>query len=138
MFIAESKTKLLNKEKRKKDEDGIIIRNKAKLVTKRYCHEEGINYDETFALVARQEAIKIFLACVAHKGFKTVKSMKKYMSSNHEDLKVQSSQTISITFIKLCMALDKHPEPGNHEELAEMPRTRMRLEITTKFAGHSL
>ncbi|KAI3758325.1 hypothetical protein L6452_05885 [Arctium lappa] len=54
----------------KKDEDGIIIRNKARLVAKGYCQEEGIDYDETFAPVARLEAIRIFLAYAAHKGFK--------------------------------------------------------------------
>ncbi|KAI3718388.1 hypothetical protein L6452_19257 [Arctium lappa] len=54
----------------KRDEDGVIIRNKARLVAKGYCQEEGIDYDETFAPVARLEAIKIFLAYVAHKGFK--------------------------------------------------------------------
>ncbi|KAI3715070.1 hypothetical protein L6452_22036 [Arctium lappa] len=54
----------------KKDEVGIIIRNKARLVAKGYCQEEGIDYDETFAPMARLEAIRIFLAYVAHKGFK--------------------------------------------------------------------
>ncbi|KAI3772163.1 hypothetical protein L6452_03343 [Arctium lappa] len=54
----------------KKDEDGIIIRNKARLVAKGYCQEEGIDYDETFAPIARLEAIRIFLAYAAHKGFK--------------------------------------------------------------------
>ncbi|KAI3771637.1 hypothetical protein L6452_02803 [Arctium lappa] len=54
----------------KKDEDGIIIRNKARLVAKGYCQEEGIDYDETFAPVARLEAIRIFLAYAAYKGFK--------------------------------------------------------------------
>ncbi|KAI3714929.1 hypothetical protein L6452_21891 [Arctium lappa] len=54
----------------KKDEDGIIIRNKARLVAKGYFQEEGIDYDETFAPVARLEAIRIFLAYAAHKGFK--------------------------------------------------------------------
>ncbi|KAI3692974.1 hypothetical protein L6452_32800 [Arctium lappa] len=54
----------------KKDEDGVVIRNKARLVAKGYCQEEGIDYEETFALVARLEAIRIFLAFTAHRGFK--------------------------------------------------------------------
>ncbi|KAI3746509.1 hypothetical protein L6452_08943 [Arctium lappa] len=62
----------------KKDEDGIIIRNKARLVAKGYCQEEGIDYDETFAPVARLEAIRIFLAYVAHKGFKVYQMDVKY------------------------------------------------------------
>jgi hypothetical protein len=54
----------------KKDEDGVVVRNKARLVAKGYCQEEGIDYEETFAPVARLEAIRIFLAFAAHRGFK--------------------------------------------------------------------
>ncbi|GJY07617.1 retrovirus-related pol polyprotein from transposon TNT 1-94 [Tanacetum coccineum] len=46
----------------KKDERGIMIRNKARLVAQGYTQEEGINYDEVFAPVARIEAIRLFLA----------------------------------------------------------------------------
>ena len=46
----------------KLDELGIIIRNKARLVAKGYNQEEGINYDETYAPVARLEAIRLLLA----------------------------------------------------------------------------
>jgi len=44
------------------DESGIIVRNKAKLVGKGYNQEESINYDETYAPVARLEAIRFLLA----------------------------------------------------------------------------
>ena len=54
----------------KTDSDGIIIRNKARLVAKGYSQQEGIDYDEKFAPVARLEAIRMFLAYVAHKKFK--------------------------------------------------------------------
>ena len=54
----------------KTDVDGIIIRNKARLVAKGYSQQEGIDYDETFAPVARLEAIRMFLAYAAHKKFK--------------------------------------------------------------------
>ncbi|KAL8108479.1 hypothetical protein AgCh_024798 [Apium graveolens] len=54
----------------KTDSDGIITRNKARLVAKGYSQHEGIDYDETFAPVARLEARRIFLAYVAHKKFK--------------------------------------------------------------------
>ncbi|KAI3669337.1 hypothetical protein L6452_40570 [Arctium lappa] len=55
--------------KNKKDEDGTVIRNKARLVTKGYRQEEGIEYDETYAPVARIEAIRMFLAYTAYKNF---------------------------------------------------------------------
>ncbi|KAI3807773.1 hypothetical protein L1987_23707 [Smallanthus sonchifolius] len=55
--------------KNKQDERGIIINNKARLVAQGYTQEEGIDYDEVFALVARLEAIRIFLAYAASKSF---------------------------------------------------------------------
>ncbi|GKC96644.1 putative ribonuclease H-like domain-containing protein [Tanacetum coccineum] len=54
----------------KKDERGIVIRNKARLVAQGYRQEEGINYDEVFAPMARIEAIRLFLAYAAFMGFK--------------------------------------------------------------------
>ena len=52
------------------DETGIVTRNKERLVSKGYSQEEGIDFDETFAPVARLEAIRIFLAYVAHVSLK--------------------------------------------------------------------
>ncbi|GJU18592.1 putative ribonuclease H-like domain-containing protein [Tanacetum coccineum] len=53
----------------KNDERGIVIRNKARLVDQGYTQEEGINYDEVFAPVARIEAIRLFLAYASFKDF---------------------------------------------------------------------
>nr|GEW60371.1 retrovirus-related Pol polyprotein from transposon TNT 1-94 [Tanacetum cinerariifolium] len=53
----------------KKDERGIVIRNKARLVAQRHTQEEGIDYDEVFSLVARIEAIRLFLAYASFTGF---------------------------------------------------------------------
>ncbi|GJX39353.1 copia protein [Tanacetum coccineum] len=53
----------------KKDERGIVIRNKARLVAQVHTQEEGIDYDEVFAPVARIEAIRIFLAYAFYMGF---------------------------------------------------------------------
>nr|GFB57167.1 copia protein [Tanacetum cinerariifolium] len=55
--------------KKKKDESSLVIRNKARLVAVGYSQQEGIDYDETFALVAQIEAIRLFLAYAAHKDF---------------------------------------------------------------------
>ncbi|GKE31233.1 putative ribonuclease H-like domain-containing protein [Tanacetum coccineum] len=53
----------------KKDERGIVIMNKARLVAQGYTQEEGINYEEVFAPVARIEAIRLFLAYALFKDF---------------------------------------------------------------------
>ncbi|GJY41094.1 ribonuclease H-like domain, reverse transcriptase, RNA-dependent DNA polymerase [Tanacetum coccineum] len=53
----------------KKDERGIVIRNKARLVAQGYTQEKGIYYDEVFAPVARIEAIRLFLAYASFKDF---------------------------------------------------------------------
>ena len=52
------------------DENGIVIRNKARLVAKGYNQEEGIDYEETFAPVARLEAIRMLLAYASIMNFK--------------------------------------------------------------------
>nr|GEX70596.1 reverse transcriptase domain-containing protein [Tanacetum cinerariifolium] len=53
----------------KKDERGIVIRNKARLVAQGHTQEEGIDYEEVFAPVARIEAIRLFLAYTSFMGF---------------------------------------------------------------------
>ncbi|GKE70049.1 putative ribonuclease H-like domain-containing protein, partial [Tanacetum coccineum] len=53
----------------KKDERGIVVRNKARLVAQGYTQEEGIDYDKVFAHVARIEAIRLFLAYASFIGF---------------------------------------------------------------------
>ncbi|GKF16526.1 retrovirus-related pol polyprotein from transposon TNT 1-94 [Tanacetum coccineum] len=54
---------------RLQDKDQTVIRNKARLVAKGYAQEEGIDFEESFALVARLEAVRIFIAYAAHKSF---------------------------------------------------------------------
>nr|GEZ49600.1 Gag-Pol polyprotein [Tanacetum cinerariifolium] len=55
--------------KNKPDEEQTVIRNKSGLVVRGYRQEEGLDFEESFAPVARMEAIRIFLAYVAHKLF---------------------------------------------------------------------
>lgn len=54
----------------KLDEQGKVVRNKARLVAQGYNQQEGIDFTETFAPVARLEAIRIMLAFAAHKNIK--------------------------------------------------------------------
>lgn len=56
--------------KNKMNEEGQVIRNKARLVCEGYSKIEGVDFEETFALVARMEAIKMFLAFAFSRGFK--------------------------------------------------------------------
>ncbi|KAL9267477.1 Retrovirus-related Pol polyprotein from transposon RE2-like protein [Drosera capensis] len=54
----------------KSNENKTVIRNKARLAAKEYSQEEGIDFDKTFASVARLEAIRMFFAYAAYQGFK--------------------------------------------------------------------
>ncbi|GKA55884.1 putative ribonuclease H-like domain-containing protein [Tanacetum coccineum] len=85
----------------KKDERGIVIRNKERLVAQGYTQDEGIDYDEVFAPVPRIESIRLFLAYASFKDFMVyqmdVKSdfsigrlKKRCMYVNHQDLKIQT------------------------------------------------
>jgi hypothetical protein len=56
--------------KNKMNEKGNIVINKARLVCKGYAQIEGLDFDETFAPIARLEDIKMFLAYACHKQFK--------------------------------------------------------------------
>ncbi|KAH9657240.1 Integrase catalytic domain-containing protein [Citrus sinensis] len=53
----------------KMDESGVVVRNKARLVAQGYNQEEGIDFDEIFAPVARVESIRMLLAYACHKDF---------------------------------------------------------------------
>nr|GEX04018.1 hypothetical protein [Tanacetum cinerariifolium] len=55
--------------KNKRDEENIVIRNKSRLVAKGYAQREGVNFEESFAPVARLEAVWLFIAYAAHKSF---------------------------------------------------------------------
>nr|AAT76321.1 putative integrase [Oryza sativa Japonica Group]ABF97341.1 retrotransposon protein, putative, unclassified [Oryza sativa Japonica Group] len=56
--------------KNKQNKDGLIVRNKAILVAQGFTQVEGLDFDETFAPIARIEAIRLLLAFAASKGFK--------------------------------------------------------------------
>nr|GEW94495.1 copia protein [Tanacetum cinerariifolium] len=72
----------------KKDERGIVIRNKARLVARGHAQEEGIDYEEVFAPIVRIIAIRLFLAYASFMGFMVyqmdVKSAFLYGTSEEE------------------------------------------------------
>ncbi|GJZ61263.1 putative ribonuclease H-like domain-containing protein, partial [Tanacetum coccineum] len=109
--------------KNKKDERGIVIRNKARLVAQGYTQEEGIAYDEVFAPFARIEAIRLFLAYASFKDFMVyqmdVKSAfllgrlkKRCMYVNRQDLKIQTFLIEYTRLKKHCMDYIKLLELG--------------------------
>nr|GFC50918.1 hypothetical protein [Tanacetum cinerariifolium] len=65
--------------KNKKDERGIVVRNKARLVAQGHTKKEGIDYDEVFAPVARINAIRLFLAYASFMGFTVYQMDDKYI-----------------------------------------------------------
>ena len=52
------------------NKQGEVVRNKARLVCKGYSKQEGIDYDDTYAPVARIEVVRLFLTYATHKKFK--------------------------------------------------------------------
>ena len=89
----------------KQDQDGIVVRNKARLVAQGYTQVEGLDFGETYAPIVRLEAIRILLAyACAHNiklyqmdvksAFLNGSSMKKYMLSNLPILKITRSPTM--------------------------------------------
>jgi hypothetical protein len=56
--------------KNKQDANGIVVRNKARLVAQGYSQVEGIDYGDTYAPVAHLESIRILLAYASHFNFK--------------------------------------------------------------------
>src|SRR4051812_34817251 len=103
----------------KQDENGVVVRNKARLVAQGYTQVEGIDFDETFAPVARLEAIRILLAYANHHDIilyqmdvkkvhsSMVRLRKKYMLLNPQVLKIQSILTKSSDLTRLSMASSK-------------------------------
>ncbi|GJU25976.1 putative ribonuclease H-like domain-containing protein [Tanacetum coccineum] len=69
IWVEAMQEELLQFKLQKKDERGIVVRNKARLVAQGYTQEEGIDYDEVFAPVAGIEAIRLFFAYASFMGF---------------------------------------------------------------------
>ncbi|GJZ17417.1 putative ribonuclease H-like domain-containing protein [Tanacetum coccineum] len=90
----------------KKDERGIVVRNKARLVAQGHTQEEGIDYDEVFAPVARIEAIRIFLSYVLF-GFHCYQRMSKVVSYMVIEEEVYVCQPPGIEDTAILLSLHK-------------------------------
>jgi len=55
--------------KLKKDEQGVVIKHKARLVARGFVQQEGIDYDDAFAPVARMESVRVVLTLAAQEGW---------------------------------------------------------------------
>nr|GEZ65499.1 retrovirus-related Pol polyprotein from transposon TNT 1-94 [Tanacetum cinerariifolium] len=114
----------------KKDESSLVIRNKARLVVVGYSQQEGIDYDEMFAPVARIEAIRLFLAYAAHKDF-TVFQMDVKTSFLNGILKeevfgMENCDTVPTPMVKQAkLKLDLVGKPVDHTDYRSMIRSLM-------------
>ncbi|GKA13031.1 putative ribonuclease H-like domain-containing protein [Tanacetum coccineum] len=120
-----------NPKRNKKDERGIVIKkNKARLVAQGYTQEEGIDYDEVFAPVARIEAIRLFLAYASFKDFVVyqmdVKSA--FIDGKIEERFYVDDIIFGSTKKELCIAFEKLM----HEkfQMSSMGRLTILLAIT--------
>jgi hypothetical protein len=56
--------------KLKKDKNGAVTKHKARLVARGFVQQEGVDYDDAFAPVARMESVRVFLALAAQEGWR--------------------------------------------------------------------
>nr|GEY28946.1 hypothetical protein [Tanacetum cinerariifolium] len=71
--------------KNKCDEENTVIRNKSRIVAKGYAQNEGVNFEESFAPVARLEVVRLFIAYAAHKSFTIYQIIGTPMVTKHLD-----------------------------------------------------
>ena len=94
------------------DENGIIVRNKARLVAQGLNQEEGIDYEETFAPVARLEAIRMLLAFACFKDFVLYQMDVKSVFLNdfiNEEVYVEQPPVFKVlTFLIMFLNLKMH------------------------------
>ncbi|GJT68827.1 putative ribonuclease H-like domain-containing protein [Tanacetum coccineum] len=124
----------------KKDERGVVVRNKARLVTQGHRQEEGIDYDEVFAPVARLEAIRIFLAFASCMGFivyqMDVKSAFLYGKIDEEALMKSRFQMSSMGELTFFLGLQVKQKPdgifiSQDKYVAEIRRICLCLMVKT-------
>nr|GEZ38835.1 retrovirus-related Pol polyprotein from transposon TNT 1-94 [Tanacetum cinerariifolium] len=94
------------------DEDQTVIRNKARLVANGYAQEEGIDFEESFAPVARLEAVWIFIAYAAHKKGLSTQESSLWIEASSKGMIVSDVGKLWDEYFKLelrmvrCLSLD--------------------------------
>jgi hypothetical protein len=107
----------------KQDEHGVVTRNKARLVAKGYAQVVGLDFEETFAPVARLESIRILLAYAAHHSFRLFQmdvksaflngqSRRRCTWSNPLALRMNGTPTTCVSSLRRSMDLSKPQEHG--------------------------
>jgi hypothetical protein len=107
----------------KQDENDVVTRNKARLVAQGFTQVEVLDFEETYAPVARLEAIRMLLAYVAHHASSYINWMSRVHSlmtlfknlsilSNHRVLKIPSFPTMFTNSKRRSIGLSKHQEHG--------------------------
>jgi hypothetical protein len=107
----------------KQDEYGVVKRNKVRLVAKGYAQVAGLDFEETFAPVARLESIRILLANAAHHSFKLFQMDMKSAFLNgpiKEEVYIEQplasrmidTPTMCTNSLRCSMDLSKHQEHG--------------------------
>ncbi|GJR82192.1 copia protein [Tanacetum coccineum] len=95
----------------KLDENGVVSRNKARLVAQGYNKQEGIDYDETYALVARLESIRILLAYACALDFKLCQIDVKSLEDS-KPMKTPMSSDTKLTKDEECELVDSTKYQG--------------------------
>ena len=100
--------------KNKLDENGVIVRNKARLVTQWYSQVEGIDFEETFSPVARLESIRLLFTVACMRKFKLFQmdvksaflngiSQEEVYVKQPRDLRIPNYLLMYFAFTRLCM-----------------------------------
>nr|GEU87123.1 hypothetical protein [Tanacetum cinerariifolium] len=132
--------------KNKHDEEQTVIRNMSCLVVRGYRQEEGIVFEESFALVARMESIKIFLAYATHKSF-TMFQMNVKTTFLHGTLKEEVYVCQHEGFIdadhpshvyklkKALYGLNQAPRDWYIQLFSDLMKSRFEMSMMTFFLG---
>nr|GEZ17688.1 hypothetical protein [Tanacetum cinerariifolium] len=106
--------------KNKRDEENTVIQNKSRLVAKGYAQKEGVDFEESFAPVARLEAVRLFIAYATHKSFTVyqmdIKTAFLYGPLKEEVLMFDELLNGSSKVVSKSSAVSATDAPNQHQE----------------------